>query len=119
MVPHLDEGQCENLISNGGAEDSATDPGSWVFERKMGIEIVTSAVIDGSNAFGDMNTKRHEDGLTQHLDTRCLSSNKGRQYEVRAYVKLIDNNGQPVYCDPSIKYSWGCPRIMLHYGVYR
>jgi len=85
----------------------------------MGIEIIQFAGINGSNAFGDARTDSHDDGLTQHLDTRCLSLHKGRQYEVSAYVKLIDGNGQPVYCDPSIVHNSGCPRIMLHYGVYR
>jgi hypothetical protein len=118
-VPEVDESQCQNLISNGGAENSSTDPESWVYERDMGLEIVQFAGVGGSNAFGDITTLSDDDGLTQHLDTRCLSLNKGRQYEVRAYVKLIDDNGQPVYCDPSIKHGWGCPRIMLHYGVYR
>jgi len=92
---------------------------SWVYERNMGIEIANSAGIDGSNAFGDMRTESHDDGLTQHLDTRCLKLNKGRQYEVEAYVKLIDKNGKPVYCDPSVKGGSSCPRIMLHYGMYR
>jgi len=118
-VPEVDGSLCENLISNGDAEASDTDPGSWVFERDMGIEIVQSVGIDGSNAFGDARTQSYDDGLTQHLDTRCLSIHRGRQYEVRAYVKLIDKNGQPVYCDPSIKHSHGCPRIMLHYGYSR
>jgi len=118
-VPEIDPNQCENLIINGDAEASDTDPISWVFERNMGIEIANLAGIDGSNAFGDMRTESHDDGLTQHLDTRCLSLNKGRQYEVKAYVKLIDNNGKPVYCDPSIRGSSSCPRIILHYGMYR
>jgi len=118
-VPEVGANQCQSLISNGGAEDSSTDPGPWVFEKDMGIEIVALAGIDGSNAFGDMTVESHDDGLTQHLDTRCLSLHKGRQYEVRAYVKLIDNSGKPVYCDPSIRGTWTCPRIMLHYGMYR
>jgi len=119
LVPELDANQCENLITNGDAEASDTDAKSWVYERNMGVEIVKSAGIDGSNAFADIRTESFDGGLTQHLDTRCLSLNKGSQYEVRAHVKLIDNNGQPVFCDPSIKYSHGCPRIMLHYGMYR
>jgi len=119
VIPQLDASLCENLISNGDAEWSDTDPGSWVYEKNTGIEIVQSVGISGSNAFGDVRVEIHDGGLTQHLDTRCLSLHKGRQYEVEAYVKLIDRNGQPVYCDPSIKHSWGCPRIILNYGVYR
>jgi len=119
MVPEVDASQCQNLISNGDAEESNSDPKSWVYERDMGLEIVQAAGLLGSNAFGDLTSTSDNDGLTQHLDTRCLSLNRGRQYEVKAYVKLIDGNGQSVYCDPSIKHSWGCPRIMLNYGVYR
>ena len=119
LVPTLDTSECNSLVLNGGAEDSNTDPGNWVFERNMGIEILPGAGRNGGNAFGDMKTESHDDGLTQHLDTRCFAENVGRQYEVRAYVKLLDGNGQPVYCDPSLHGSWHCPRIMLHYGLYR
>ena len=118
-IPQVDESLCENLISNGDADASNTDPGTWVYERNTGIEIIQSMGINGSNAFGDARTETHDDGITQHLDTRCLSLHKGREYEVSAYVKLIDGNGQPVYCDPSSVGSNRCPRIMLHYGVYR
>lgn len=123
VEPPLGTSECESLIINGGAEDSSTDPWPWVFERNMGIEIMAGAGRkhngNAGNAFGDMKTESHDDGLTQHLDPRCFAQNKGRQYEVRAYVKLIDGNGQHVICDPSVTRSYHCPRIMLHYGLFR
>ena len=118
-VLKVDPAQCESLIVNGDAEASDTDPAPWVYERNMGIEVLTGQGIDGSNAFADVRTESHDDGLTQHLDTRCLAANKGREYQITAHVKLIDGNGQAVYCDPSIMHSWGCPRIILHWGLYR
>jgi len=119
LTPDVDPNHCQNLIANGGAEDSSSDPLHWVYERRMGVEVAPGQGIGGSNAFADVRTESHDDGLTQHLDTRCFNLNQGRQYEVRAYVKLVDGNGKPVYCDPSVKHSWGCPRIMLHHGLYR
>lgn len=117
--PDVDPIQCNNLIINGDAEASSTDPYPWVYERNMGVEIAQGQGIGGSNAFADVKTESHDDGLTQHLDTRCFDLNQGRQYEVKAYVKLMNGSGQPVYCDPSIKHSHGCPRIMLQHGLYR
>ena len=117
--PEVTTSECNQLISNGGADDSDTDPSPWVYERNSGVEIVKGAGFSGSNALGDVRTESHDDGISQHVDVRCFALNEGRKYEVRAYVKLIDGNGQPVICDPSVGHSSYCPRIMLHYGIYR
>jgi len=118
-IPEVDPVQCDNLISNGDAEASTTTPIHWTYERNTGIEIQTSVGINGSNAFGDIRVESHDGGLTQHLDTRCLSLHMGRQYEVKAYVKLIDKNGKPLICDPSIHGGHSCARIILNYGRFR
>lgn len=115
----VDPNQCQNLITNGGAEASNSDPLGWTYERRMKVEIAPGQGIGSSNAFADITSQSHDDGLTQHLDTRCFNQNTGRQYEVRAYVKLMDTNGHPVYCDPSVKGNSNCPRIILHHGFYR
>ncbi len=117
--PQVTASECNQLISNGGADDSDTDPSPWVYERNSGVEIVQGAGLGGSNALGDVRTESHDDGISQHVDVRCFDLNAGRKYEVRAHVKLLDGNGQAVYCDPSVKHSHGCPRLMLHYGMYR
>mmetsp|Transcript_21199 Transcript_21199/g.58957 ORF Transcript_21199/g.58957 Transcript_21199/m.58957 type:complete len:491 (-) Transcript_21199:916-2388(-) len=44
-IPEIDPKLCENLITNGDAEASDSDPMSWVYERNMGVDGTTNKVV--------------------------------------------------------------------------
>jgi hypothetical protein len=105
---------CSNLIRNGDAEASPTDPTFWL-HRKGGIVLEPGKGRGGrGNAFGDL--KRTDDGMdaiSQYLDTRCLTPlSVGLLYEIKAWVKLINPADGSVYaCDINMEK---CPEV----GIY-
>jgi len=79
-------------------------------------------VQPGHNASNDrpsfaLSTTRREDsnwGMAQTIVDGCMS--EGEVYEVTAYVKLLDYDGNDVSCDPYVYYqglSTFCPVIIL------
>merc|ERR1711902_87854 len=68
-------------------------------------------VVDGGfdSSFSTITHIISGTGVGQYLDHQCLSTMKGRKYELKAFFKLmIDNN--PVSCDPSNE-NGDCPRF--------
>ena len=113
-VPPVREAECKHLIRNGDAETSDSDHEYWL-HRHGGISVVPGEGLDGSNAFGQLNsTRADQDAIAQFLDIRCLNLMRGRQYEVVAYVKLLNaTSGENHWCSPSPESS--CPEL----GIYR
>jgi hypothetical protein len=104
-----DPAQCDDLIRNGNAEASPTEPIHWL-HRKGGITLNTTNARNGTYAFGDIErTDASFDAISQFLDTRCLAANKGSLYEIKAWVMLVDPiSGETVNCDGNTQK---CPEV--------
>jgi hypothetical protein len=50
---------------------------------------------------------KNKDGISQYLDSRCLSAMQGQQYEIKAWVKLMDGNKLHL-CDTNKE---DCPEV--------
>ena len=102
--PPSSESECQDLIRNGNFEGLGSD---WLHDES-GLQIASGQGVSGSKALSDINLAAPVNGLIgQYLDTRCLL--RGRQYEVRAWVKLTHSNGTTLACD-SLS---GCPKARL------
>lgn len=89
---------CSELIKNGDMEMSTTDYPYWL-HHESGLSLAPGKGISGSTALSEIDPQAPVNGLVgQFLDTRCLQ--KGKQYEVRAWVKVM-RNGAPYDCDPA------------------
>ena len=101
ITPDVPPSQCDSLIRNGGAEDSASDPAFWL-HRSGGIRVAPGAGINGTNAFGDyIQVNDYTDGIVQYLDSRCMKLRSGSYYEIKAWVKLVDLGSNETYhCNP-------------------
>jgi len=110
-IPEVAASECESLLRNGDAETSDTYHTYWR-HRHGGISLIPGKGIDGSNAFGQLNSARaDQDAITQYLDTRCLMT--GRQYEVVPFVRLVNETTSETYsCSPSAESY--CPEV----GIY-
>lgn len=108
-VPALGEDECEELIRNGNAEDSDSQPLFWL-HRKGGVALNVTHGRNGSHAFTDVEqSNANLDSIAQYLDTRCLAANKGSTYEINAWVKLLDPmTGELHVCDIDIER---CPEV--------
>ena len=108
-TPPLREDECYDLIRNGNAEESDSLPLYWL-HRRGGIALNTTQGRNGTNAFGDVEpTDSSKDSISQYIDTRCLSAMVDSQYEITAWVKLIDTvNGEPYTCNVDAER---CPQV--------
>ena len=112
VIPEASDSKCNNLIRNGDAEASSTDHTFWL-HRRGGIVLRPGQGIGGSNAFATIeDDSTRFDSVAQYFDTRCLTLNAGRQYEITAWVKLVDENSGEVHiCDPEEE---DCPQVGLY-----
>jgi len=108
-VPPLETDDCANLILNGDAEASDSEPLHWL-HRRGGIVLNATQGRNGTNALGDIErTNAAKDAISQYLDTRCLAAFKGSRFEINAWVKLIDpTNGELYICDVDME---NCPEV--------
>lgn len=108
-IPPLGEDDCYDLIRNGGAEASDSQPLYWL-HRRGGIALNVTQGRAGTNALGDIErTAASKDSISQYLDTRCLASRVGSQYEINVWVKLVDPvNGEAHVCDVNAER---CPEV--------
>lgn len=113
-VPKTTASECKSLIRNGNAEASSENHTYWL-HRHGGVSLLPGMGIDGSNAFGQLNsTEADRDALAQFLDVRCLDLMRGRQYEVVAFVKLQnETTGDSYDCTPSAESR--CPEVGLYW----
>lgn len=113
-VPTVRVAECESLIRNGDAEESDVNHTYWL-HRHGGIRLVPGEGINGSNALGQLNSTRADlDTIAQFLDTHCLKLMRFRQYEVVAFVKLVnETTGENYTCSPVVESY--CPEL----GIYR
>jgi hypothetical protein len=113
-VPPVAGSTCNNLIRNGDAEASLTDPTFWL-HRRGGVALKPGKGRGGGgNAFGDLERIDDEmDAISQYLDTRCLTPQSvGLLYEIKAWVKLVNPVGGSVYaCNINTEK---CPEV----GIY-
>jgi len=109
QIPSVDPLQCDELIRNGDAEASLTEPIYWL-HRKGGIVLNTTDSRNGTNSFGDVErTDAGMDGISQYLDTRCLALRSGSLYEIKAWAKLINPaTGVTYHCDENTE---SCPEV--------
>jgi len=94
-VTKADDETCRELIVNGDFEMSNDAYPHWLHNNN-GLALARKKGMDGSNAIVDTIHSREEGSIGQFLDTRCLE--RGRQYEVKAWVKL-EQSGKTVSCD--------------------
>jgi len=112
IQPDIREAECTELITNGSADHSNSEHSFW--SHKGGG--VTVAINEGrtGNAFADYEQSSNDDSIGQYLDTRCLKMMKGRQYEIKAYVKLEDaTNALPYDCTNSDT----CPKAEIRLNI--
>ena len=106
VSPPPSASECKELIRNGDLEMSNSDYPFWL-HYESGLELLTGKGIGGSNALSEIDENAPDNGaIGQYMDTRCLQ--RGRQYEVRAWV-LLTRDGSPVACDSAN----GCPKARL------
>jgi hypothetical protein len=94
-IPIASNEECGELIRNGNIEDFSSHPNFWL-QHSCGLQVSNTGGIGGSRAITDVNQKSRDGALGQNLDTRCLQ--RGRQYEVQAWVKLT-RNGSTISCN--------------------
>lgn len=96
-VPPTAPGYCSELIKNGNAEESASEPTFWR-SANGGMEVVQGAGVNGTNALA---ATRFGFGskILQYLDTRCFT--EGAEFSVTAKVKLLTEAGEISICDPT------------------
>lgn len=95
---------CEELIKNGDME--LPDYPYWL-HHETGLKLDIGEGISSSMALSEIDQRAPANGLIgQYLDTRCFQ--RGLQYEVRAWVKLM-RNGAPFACDAANV----CPKARL------
>jgi len=111
VVPQVGDAECNSLIKNGNAEASITEHKHWL-HRRGGITLRPGQGIGGSNAFATIeDDSTRFDSIAQYLDTRCLSVTAGMQYEINAWIKLVDEKGVVEICDPEKD---DCPQVGLY-----
>lgn len=111
VVPEVRDGECDDLIRNGNAEASTLNHTYWL-HRRGGIVLSPGQGIGGSNAFATIeDDSTRFDSVAQYLDTRCLTLNVGKQYEINAWVKLTNGSGEVKICDPEED---DCPQVGLY-----
>ena len=99
---------CQELIMNGDMEMPEPDYPYWL-HQESGTQLVAGQGISGSTALSEIDQRAPAYGfIGQYLDTRCLQ--RGKQFEVRAWVKLT-RNGLPFACDSVT----GCPSARLKF----
>jgi len=105
-------GECDSLIKNGDAQDSNEHHKFWL-HRSDGIQLKRGEGIGGSNAFSDVTlTTGSRVTFVQYLDTRCLDLQVGSLYEVKAWAKLQDDDGDGSIhrCDIDTE---NCPELRI------
>jgi hypothetical protein len=108
LVPSPTQNACQQLIRNGDMAASQSSYPYWL-HFDSGIELVKGAGIGGTNAIADTVYSVFDAYIGQFLDTRCLE--EGRQYEVRAWVKMMNPTTKAIY--PCDKGDGTCPIIQL------
>jgi len=109
MAPALYSTECNDLIRNGNAETSIHH--NYWLQRSDGIQVQVGEGIGGSNAFADITqTSSNLETFAQFLDSRCLDVEVGSKYQVKAWVKLEDENGAIRDCDIDTEK---CPEIKM------
>lgn len=102
---------CENLIVNSDFEDP--DITMWI--PSDGTQFVShEGGAEGSmTALKIFDRSNIEDGIIYKLDHKCLV--EGVNYEVSAYIKLLDEAGNAVDCDKTAPYDsgLGCPLLEI------
>jgi len=112
------EGNCDNLVLNGDFEEGYD---FWQRRDKGELRVLMGAGMDGSIAVGIFERGHRYQAMGQNMDTRCLHQNKGKYYEIRAYIKLEnENNGENVFCTPyDGNDETRCPHMTFKYRSYR
>lgn len=106
IAPEASTETCAELIRNGDMEASDTEPVYWLHDNK-GVELLSSQGIGSSNALASEERDRRS-VIVQYIDSRCMSSMLGHEYELSAYIKLLDREGKPYLCDYGYE---SCPEI--------
>ena len=97
VIPTPDPSTCNELIKNGNMEMSSNKHHHWL-HHQSGVTLAPGQGISGSTALFETDHRASSQGLLgQYLDTRCLE--KGKQYEVQAWVKVTLADGTPFACD--------------------
>jgi len=99
---------CNALVRNGDMESLVP-----YYHNGGDIEFIPGIGIDGAGALKSKSRSRTYHGIVQYLDTRCVRSNIGKQYEFKAWVKLEDQSGDVIPCDPNVADSNGCPLLKI------
>lgn len=107
ISPPLNESECLELVKNGDAELSSSDPLFWLTAFARRLELAEKAGVKGSNALAG-NRFGHARFL-QYINTRCLTENTA--FRVTAKTKLISERGDIVSCDPDVER---CPYVGIH-----
>ncbi|KAL7555749.1 hypothetical protein ACA910_013059 [Epithemia clementina (nom. ined.)] len=107
-IPSVQASQCNDLIKNG--DFKALNMEGWL-ERSGGLAPVPNKGIGGSTAISDAPAESSRDTIVQFVDTRCLKLMRGRYYEIRAWVKLVNKSGAP-YSSCNLD-SKGCPEVRI------
>ena len=105
-APPATNNYCSQLIRNGSADASSSEPLSWLTARG-GLQLAQGDGVDGTNALTGKSFDSTK--LLQYIDTRCLTV--GSTYHVTAKVKLEDKNGNVSVCNPTTDPM--CPSIGL------
>jgi hypothetical protein len=112
IKPDIKEAECTELIKNGSAEYSNLEHSFW--SHKGGG--VTVDINEGrtGNAFADYMQNSDDDSIGQYLDTRCLKMMKGRQYEIKARIKLQDATREVPY---DCTNTDACPKAEIRLNI--
>lgn len=118
MVPTLrtatavQQSECASLIKNGNFQGSNTDPIFWL-HNYGGIKLAPGKGIAGSNGAVGIE-KSYLTTFLQFIDNRCIQVNVNQWYELKASIKLTNNDGSIFVCD-AVKQT--CPDIGLHTDI--
>lgn len=122
---------CTELVKNGDGEMEGGNYTHW-YHASGGVTAVAGAGVDGSTAIASgvpagtvlpsgvqLDAKARDafdDGLSFYVDTRCMKTEVGKEYELSAMMKLEDATGTPWSCDPDLtnKDQNACPRFTVN-----
>lgn len=106
VTPTIPTTHCSELIRNGNADASSTEPIAWL-TASGGLKVAQGSGVGNSNAF--TGSKFDSAKILQYLDTRCLT--EGTTYKVTGKVRLEDSTGNVSVCNPSTDPL--CPSVGL------
>lgn len=108
---------CDNLIENGSMNDGTTY--RWR-HHGGGVEYLEEEGINGTGALGTTNRRNVWQGIGQNLDSLCVEGNVGGMFELKAWYRVVHEDGSVATCDPNKDHSTGgCPAASMRYSSYK